>query len=150
MTDNDRHGPGDEATIDEALRLMEPTAHVTEPVKAALATELPGISGSVTEIAGMSPLASRLIGMEAVTGLEGVAEDDLMDIARDLIAGFKAMLGLDTAPAQPQGPLNVTVAIEKRLDELTPRELLTRLAGDPSRPCCGQRAWCGRPARTCG
>ncbi len=128
MTDNDQRGTGDEATIDEALRLMKPTAHVTEPVKAALATELPGISGSVTEIAGMSPLrlATRLI------GLEGVAEDDLMDVARELIASFKKMLGLDSAPAQPQGPLNVTVALQKRLDELTPRELLTRLAGDPS------------------
>lgn len=128
MSNQDQSGTPDEATIDEALRLMKPTPHVTEPVKAALATELPGISDSVTEITQMSPLrlAARLI------GTEGVAEDDLMDIARELIASFKGMLGLDSAQPQQQGPLNVTVAIEKRLDELTPRELLTRLADDPS------------------
>jgi hypothetical protein len=123
-----REASDDEATIDEALRLMKPTPHVTEEVKAALATGLPGVSGSVTEIAQMSPLrlASRLM------SLKGVAEDDdLMDVARELIASFKAMLGLDSAPSQPTGPLNVTVALEKRLGELTPRELLTRLAGDP-------------------
>lgn len=114
----------DEATIDEALRLMKPTAHVTPEVIAALATELPGISGSVTEIARMTPLrlASRLI------GTEGVAEDDLMDVARELIASFRAMCGLDSAP---QGPVQVTVVTEKLLGEMTARELLTRLAGDP-------------------
>jgi hypothetical protein len=128
MSDHEKRETGDETTIDEALRLMRPTPHVGDEVKAALASELPGISGSITEIAQMSPLrlASRLI------GLEGVAEDDLMDIARELIASFKAMLGLDAAPAPTPGPVNVTVALEKRLDELTPRELLTRLAGDPS------------------
>jgi hypothetical protein len=85
-----------EATVDEALRLMKPTAHVTDEVKAALATELPGISGSVAEIAAMTPLrlASRLIGTEYV------AEEDLFDIARELIASFRALLG--TEPAQPQ------------------------------------------------
>lgn len=79
MAHSERREAGDEATIDEALRLMKPTVHVTEEVKAALATELPGISGSVAEIARMSPLrlASRLI------GTEGVEEDDLMDVARE-------------------------------------------------------------------
>jgi hypothetical protein len=88
-----------EATVDEALRLMKPTVHVTEPVKAALATELPGISDSVTEIAHMSPLrlASRLIGTRFVD------EDDLFDIAKDLIAGFQAMLGPQPEPeAEPK------------------------------------------------
>lgn len=121
--------PGDEATIDEALRLMKPTAHLTPEVRAALATQLPGISDSVTEVARMSPLrlASRLI------GLEGVAEDDLIDVARDLITAFRQMLGLDSAPSpQPQGPLSVTVVTEKKLGELTARELLARLAADPS------------------
>jgi hypothetical protein len=127
MAHSERREDGDEATIDEALRLMKPTPHVGEEVKAALATELPGISGSVTEIAQMSPLrlASRLI------GTSGVAEDDLMDVARELIASFRGMLGLDSAPPQPQGPLNVTVAVERQLGELTARELLTRLAADP-------------------
>lgn len=127
MARNDQHEPADEATVDEALRLMKPTVHVTEEVKAALATELPGISGSVAEIAGMSPLrlASRLI------GTQGVQEDDLIDVARDLIAGFRGMLGTDSAPSQPQGPLSVTVVTEKRLNELTARELLARLAADP-------------------
>lgn len=119
--------PGDEATVDEALRLMKPTVCVTEEVKAALATELPGISGSVAEIARMSPLrlASRLI------GTVGVAEDDLMGIARELIAAFREMLGPDSAPPQPQGPLNVTVTVEKKLGELTAGELLARLAAGP-------------------
>jgi hypothetical protein len=128
MAHDERPEAGDEATIDEALRLMKPTPHVGEEVKAALATELPGIAGSVAEIARMSPLrlASRLI------GTEGVAEDDLMDVARELIASFRGMLGLDSAPPQPQGPLNVTVSVEKRLGELTARELLARLAGDPA------------------
>jgi hypothetical protein len=125
MASKDRREPADEATIDEALRLMKPTTHVTEEVKAALATELPGISDSVTEIARMSPLrlASKLI------GTQGVAEDDLMDVAREIIASFKAMLGTDSA--QPQGPLNVTVVTEKRLGELTAQELLARLAAGP-------------------
>jgi hypothetical protein len=127
MASKDQREPADEATVDEALRLMKPTAHVTPEVKAALATQLPGISDSVAEIARMSPLrlASRLI------GTEGTEEDDLMGIARELIASFREMLGLDSAPPQPQGPLNVTVQVEKRLGELTPRELLARLAGDP-------------------
>jgi hypothetical protein len=127
MASKDQREPADEATIDEALRLMKPTPHVTPEVKAALATELPGIADSVTEIARMSPLrlASKLI------GTEGVAEDDLMDVARELIAAFRAMLGLDSAPPQPQGPLNMTVQVEKRLGELTARELLGHLVADP-------------------
>jgi hypothetical protein len=127
MAGKDQREPADEATIDEALRLMKPTVHVTLEVKAALATELPGIADSVAEVARMRPLrlASRLI------GLQDVQEDDLMDVAADLIASFRKMLGLDSGPPQPQGPLNVTVAVEKRLDELTARELLTRLAADP-------------------
>lgn len=128
MASKDQREPADEATVDEALRLMRTTVHVTDEVKAALATQLPGISDSVGEIARMGPLrlASRLIGME------GVQEDDLIDVARDLIAGFREMLGEDSAPPQPQGPLNVTVQVGKRLNELTPRELLGRLAEDPS------------------
>ena len=127
MSNHEQHEPADEATVDEALRLMKPTVLVTEEVLAALATELPGISGSVTEIARMSPLrlASRLI------GTQGVEEDDLMDIARELIAAFREMLGLDSAPPQAQAPLNVTVTAEKRLGDLTARELLARLAADP-------------------
>jgi hypothetical protein len=127
MAGKDQQEPADESTIDEALRLMKPTVILTEEVKAALATQLPGISGSVTEIARMTPLrlASRLI------GTEGVEEDDLMDVARELIAAFRAMLGEDPAPSQAQGPLNVTVQVEKRLNELTARELLARLAADP-------------------
>jgi hypothetical protein len=117
----------DEATIDEALRLMKPTVHVTREVKAALATQLPGISDSVGEIARMSPLRLAV----ALIGTGGTEEDDLADIARDLIAGFRELLGPDSAPSQPQGPLNVTVQVEKRLDELTARELLARLAADP-------------------
>ena len=124
MTHSERREPSAEATIDEALRLMKPTPHVTEEVKAALASQLPGISGSVAEIARMTPLrlASKLIGMQ------GAAEDDLMDIARELISSFRAMLGLDSP--QP-APLNVTVAVEKKLSDLTARELLTRLAAEP-------------------
>jgi hypothetical protein len=127
MAGKDQREPTDEATIDEALRLMKPTIHVTLEVKAALATELPGIADSVAEVARMRPLrlASRLI------GLQDVQEDDLMDVAADLIASFRKMLGEDAAPPQPPGPLNVTVAVEKRLDELTARELLARLAADP-------------------
>jgi hypothetical protein len=127
MAGKDQREPDGEATIDEALRLMKPTPHVGEEVKAALATQLPGIAGSVAEVAGMTPLrlASKLI------GTLGVAEDDLMDVARELIASFRGMLGTDSAPAQPQGPLSVTVVTEKRLGELTARELLARLAADP-------------------
>ena len=126
MSNHEREA-ADEATIDEALRLMKPTPHVTPEVLAALATQLPGISSSVTEIAHMSKLrlAIRLM------GTEGVAEDDLTDVARELIASFKELLGEDSAPPQPQAPLNVTVAVEKRLNELTARELLDRLAADP-------------------
>jgi hypothetical protein len=127
MAGKDQHEPDDEATIDEALRLMKPTPHVTPDVKAALATQLPGIADSVTEIANMTPLrlARRLMGMQ------GVEEYDLMDVARELIAAFKGLLGLPSAPSQPQAPLNVTVQVEKRLNELTARELLARLAADP-------------------
>ena len=126
MSNHEREA-ADEATIDEALRLMRPTPHVTPEVKAVLGTELPGIAGSVAEIAQMRPLrlASRLM------GTPGTAEDDLMDIAKELIASFRELLGEDSAPPSPQAPLNVTVAVEKRLNELTARELLARLAADP-------------------
>lgn len=87
-------------SVDEALRLMKPTPRVTEEVKAALATELPGVCGSVAEVAGMSPLvlASRLIGMQFVD------EDDLVGIARDLVAAFRDMSGSGTAQAGDQAP----------------------------------------------
>jgi hypothetical protein len=119
--------PSDEATVDEALRLMKPTVHVTEEVKASLAGQLPGISDSVTAIAHMGPLRLAV----ALIGTQGVAEDDLTDIARDLIAAFGKMLGEAAAPAR-QSPLNVTVTTEKKLGEMTAAELLGRLVGDPS------------------
>jgi hypothetical protein len=111
----DQRGPWGEATaeatVDEALRLMKPTRHCTPEVLALLAAELPGISGSVSEIAAMKPLrlASRLIGMQFVDEddlfdiARDVDEDDLFDIARDLIAGFQAMLGPQPEPeAKPE------------------------------------------------
>lgn len=125
MAHKERHENADEATIDEALRLMKPTVILTEEVKAALAGQLPAISDSVADIARMSPLrlASRLIGMQ------NAEEDDLLDIARELIAAFRAMLGPD--PSRPQEPVHVTVTAEKRLSDLTARELLELLASDP-------------------
>jgi hypothetical protein len=121
----ERREAGDEATIDEALRLMKPTVLITDEIKAALAVTLPGISDSLAEIARMTPLrlASRLIGMP------GAEEDDLLDIACELTATLKAMLGLGSA--QPQGPLGVTVTAGKRPGDLTVRELLERLAAEP-------------------
>jgi hypothetical protein len=91
-----------EATIDEALRLIRPGRHLTPEVIALLATELPGVSASVSEVAAMTPLrlAAKLIGMPSVE------EDHLMDIAREVIANFQALL----AQGQPAAPRAETPA----------------------------------------
>jgi hypothetical protein len=115
MAKNSRHnrsaGPAGEITVDEALRLMKPTAHITDVVKGALAVQLPGISSSVFEIAQMKPLrlAAGLIGLEVVIP-SAVTEEDLLDVARELISSFRAMLDLDSSP--PPGSVNVAVSVE--------------------------------------
>jgi hypothetical protein len=123
-----REHPQDEVSIEEALRLMKPTKHINEPVKAGLATELPGICRSVSEVAAMRPLllASRLI------GLPDVDETALLDIAREITASFRDMLGLEASAPAAQAPIQVTVVQDKTLSEMTARELLTALAADPA------------------
>jgi hypothetical protein len=106
MKHGDSAKTGSEVTVDEALRLMKPTALVTEEIKAALATQLIAVSDSPAEIAEMSPLllASRLIGMN------GTEEEELLGIARELAAAFRAMLEDGSArkpakaPARPPAP----------------------------------------------
>lgn len=89
-----------EVTVDEVLRLMKPTACVTEEIKAALASELPGGCPTVAGVCEMTPLrlAAKLIGTPLVD------EDALFDIARDLITAFREMSGASPAPEPEAAP----------------------------------------------